>query len=276
VTAETHTKRSGLSFTYYRCTRRQKDVAICSKPYLAEPALEAELEATFGTLSVPEKYVKWALRRIDALEKREQSKVQTVESSLRRELVSKEQALDRLTNLAVQGHLTSEEFLKTKTKLLGEKAEIEQGLADPAPQATVLRKLRETVIAAAEAPDAFREGNSEERRRLVSELCASITLKTEEIEVQLLAPFALLAGQSTQKGANRTMDNEITQSGLRKRSFCPPRSALTMRRSKAAGVNPRRTNGKAHQICKNRALGAASMTTFSQWWTLTVSIRSIQ
>jgi site-specific DNA recombinase len=275
VTAEIHTKRSGLHFTYYHCSRRRKDPAVCPRPFLAEAELERVVAETFEALAVPAQYVRWALARIGAMEKKADDTATAAHDALRKELASKESELDRLTALCVQGRLTGDEFMKAKTRMLGERMEIEARLADPKPEATALRRLRETIIAAADAPRGFKEAKPDERRRLVSELCEVLEVGHGGLEVRLLPPFATLAGYTATKGSNSSLATTNSNADGAKHTRGISNRVAPRRRSCPEGSNPRRTSRESLNQTKNRVVAGANPTRFSAWWTRVLQVRTL-
>ncbi len=278
TTAEIHTKRSGLSFTYYRCSRRVKEPGVCSKPFLSERALEERVMDAIVDLAVPERFVKMALARLATLEQKDAKGVLAARVARERELAEKGRELERLTTLCLRGAIDENEFVATKTTLLAERQQLAARLAGPPPEVVAIRKLREVLVAATEAPKAFAEGTAEERRELIGMLCERIVLRPDGVEVQLNQPFRILAGHETgiekySQGANPRSTARFSRIYGPKRVARMPKSRIPRNVGLHEGANPRPTNDLPLNQNKNRVLDGSNCTRFSSWWTLTGSNR---
>jgi DNA invertase Pin-like site-specific DNA recombinase len=259
TTAELHAKRSGLSFTYYRCSRRWKEPGICSRPFLSERALEEQVMDTLKGLTVPERFVKMALTRLGALEAKATKGVLAARVAQERELAQKDRELERLTTLCLRGALDEDEFVATKTRLLAERQELAARLAGPPPAAEVIRKVREVVVAATEAPKAFAEGTAEERRELVGLLCEKIVLHPDGVDVRLNLPFQILAGYETESkkhslGANPPSTTRFSRIYAPKRVARVSKIRVPSKVILRMGANSPSTKTFALDQRKNRAL----------------------
>lgn len=270
VTAEMHTKSTGISYVYYRCTRRQTNLAVCARPFLAESKLEREIAAILRDLEVPERFLKWGLRRIDAWEKRGVTVARAARESLTKELAQKEREIERLTTLCLREAISEDEFVQTKTKLLADKGELAARLADPAPEATVARKLREIIVVAAGASNVFQNGDAEERRKLVARMFDRVSLQVDGVRLDLALPFLILAGRasksdSASKGSNSTMPLQITNESGRKRTTAtvPERSHRQL--PCPTGSNSLGTTDPSLNERKNRVVAGAKQTRFLTW-----------
>lgn len=278
VTAELHRKPSGLSFTYYRCSRRWKDPVVCARPFLPEPALETRIQETFQALAVPERFVRQALRRLDAMEKRANHAAEAAHEARVKEVAVKDREIARLMTLCLRDAVSEEEFVAEKTKLLAEKAELVARLSGPPQEVVVIQKVREIIVAAAEAPRAFTTADAEERRRLTAALCESLILSPKGINIQLAVPFRILAGTSMNaknidEGANRTSVARKLNVHKVKPAFAMYLLRSSRRIAKRRGANPSHAKEFALNQNENRALAGVQATRFSTWWTLTGSNR---
>ena len=273
TTAETHVKRSGLSFTYYRCSRRWKEPGVCSRPFLSEQVLEEQVMNALTGLSVPERFVKMAIARLNALEAKAAKGVLAAKMARERELAEKDRELERLTTLCLRGALDENEFVATKTRLLAERQELAARLAGPPPEAEVIRKVREVVVAATEAPKAFAEGTAEERRELVGLLCEKIVLRPDGVEVQLNLPFRIFAAYESQskkhlQGANPPSITKFSRTHAPKRVARISKTRVPSQIISHEGANSPSIKLFALRQHKNRALDETRWTRFSSWWTL--------
>lgn len=279
VTAETHAKPSGLSFTYYRCSRRWKDPAVCSKPFLSERVLEARIVDVLQPLDIPERFVRLGLRRLDALERKASLAADVAREGIAKQLAAKDRELERLTTLCLRDAVSEEEFIATKTKLLAEKVELSARLTGPPPEVVVLRKVREVILVGVEAPKAFAEGGPDERRRLVAGLCEKLTITPQGLEIQLATPFRILAGQGSKPDTEREGANSLpAPQKINNDGHKVNREILAVtsfdRTAIRAGANSPSVRRSALNQKENRVLHERRWTRSSSWCTVIEEVRN--
>ena len=118
ITATTHVKKSGLVFSYYRCTKRNTN---CSQPHIRETELISQLDFLLAQYTLPEN---WAGELLKLAEKDCQESV-SVNSVYAKELRAKVEELDtrlkRLLNMYLDQDIEQEKYRPEKAKLLSEK-----------------------------------------------------------------------------------------------------------------------------------------------------------
>ena len=127
ITAEKKVKKSGLSFTYYRCTKKG---TTCRQKYLRDQGLERQVDAYVQKVALrPE----WADAMLKQLEKDRQEAAHSqapLAQGLEREYAAVKAKLDRLMSAYLEGALELGEYQAKKKELLELKADIKERTAN--------------------------------------------------------------------------------------------------------------------------------------------------
>ncbi len=130
VTAEEKTNRYGSRYTYYHCSKRRPDYR-CSQPCISAETLEGQIARYLGEITLPDRFQRWAVARLQRGAKQREQKHLDQQQSLLNARTSLEKELNNLTLLRIRDLLTDEEFLKQRQRLEREKFGISQKVAPP-------------------------------------------------------------------------------------------------------------------------------------------------
>ena len=123
VTGETHIKKSGLVFTYYRCTKKR---TVCSQPFIRDGELASQLSNTLKTFIMPKE---WAEELLSMAEKDSQEANQTT-TILVQDLGLKKTDIDRrlqkLKDMYLDQDIEQEEYRTDKNNLVSQKKSLEE------------------------------------------------------------------------------------------------------------------------------------------------------
>jgi len=129
VTGETHTKKSGLVFSYYRCTKKSK-VVECSEGFLREEKLAEQVQNICQKVSIPDEWKDRYLERVSEWENEQNDSSGIFAQNLKEKLTKTKERINRLIDLHLDGEIELDEFKQKKNILVEQKADLEQKLND--------------------------------------------------------------------------------------------------------------------------------------------------
>lgn len=193
LTGERIVKRSGLVFTYYRCGRRRQDQERCLAPAIPESAVTAAIEADLERLPLGEQTTRWLRDSLEVWASTRDAEVAERVHKLEGDLRQAEGDLERLTDVLVRGLLSDADYVVRRDQTRARITALEQVLAEPkaeleAWKAALSRALDDGVTLAA----AFREGSTDDRRRLIARVYDNPVVSERIVKLALRFPFTLL------------------------------------------------------------------------------------
>lgn len=170
VTAEKKTNRFGSQYTYYRCTKRSRDMR-CAEPCVRSERLEEQILQFLAEITLPKGFLDWALQRIDRLRQEATADRERNRAALERARDGALRAIDNLTKMRVRDLLTDDEFVRQRQELERERIDIEKRLAGNE-AADWFEPARKLVSFSVHAADWFMKG-TDEQKRLILEIAGS-------------------------------------------------------------------------------------------------------
>lgn len=196
VTAERHTKKSGLVFDYYKCSRKGKG---CSQPYVPAPKLEAQVHKYLGKIRLSSKYVAWAVKWLREAENQDRKVRNARFNSLRKQHHELEKRIDILTERwlslsnADHGLLTDDEYKEQKRKLFLEKGKTRRLLKNADGNHEVWTDLAiETFKFATSAQARWEHGTIEDKKMILSVVGSKLVLADRTLKIKPRKPFYLI------------------------------------------------------------------------------------
>jgi hypothetical protein len=126
ITAESHTKKSGLVFTYYRCTKRNTN---CSQPYISETELVKQLDELLVQYHLPQEWADGLLRLAQKDCQEATSTTSGFVQELRSKILDMESKLSRLLDVYLAQDIEQRHYREEKAKLLSEKRSLSEQIA---------------------------------------------------------------------------------------------------------------------------------------------------
>ncbi|PIR84236.1 hypothetical protein COU18_00060, partial [Candidatus Kaiserbacteria bacterium CG10_big_fil_rev_8_21_14_0_10_51_14] len=123
ITGEVHTKKSGRSYTYYRCTKKR---GPCSGEYVREKVLDEQLSDLLAKFHLPEH---WARELNRMAEKDAQEAAHSAAASvqaMRAKIADLDGKIARITDLFVEQDIERDEYLERKRALMSEKKSVQE------------------------------------------------------------------------------------------------------------------------------------------------------
>jgi len=194
VTAEKKIKPSSRTYTYYRCTKKNR---VCHQKYLEEKELVLQLNELFREVSIRESWKEQMLKKW----KQDYKEASTSSSSsaipLKQELKTLEEKQIRLLDAYLDQTITNEEYTETKKKILNRKIEIKEDLKESGGRGLHwLELFREWIISAHQAVRVADTENLEEKRKFLQKIGSNFLLTGQKAACQLQKPWSATAQKS--------------------------------------------------------------------------------
>jgi hypothetical protein len=192
ITAEVHVKKSGRKFTYYRCTRRRKDVP-CREPALSAPELDRQFGELIARVHIPPKTHAWLTREAKGDFEKDAARFERTRGSLQTAITGVKRELGELLSLRLRKLLTDDAFLAKKAELEGQQGRLDQQLARVVRTGSEANaRVRVVLDFAARAHETFRFGTGVQRRMILEAAGLNYTLTSRSIKLAWTEPLSLV------------------------------------------------------------------------------------
>ena len=190
ITAEQHTKKSGLVFRYYRCTKKDTD---CQQKFLNENDLFSQLNDIFQKVALPDDWLQPLLKKIDEDEKQISQSSKSFAQNLQKELGEVEMKLSKLLDMQLDGLISLEEYKQKKEELVNRKTGLKQKLVDFGRKGNYwLEPMRNFILAVHQANSMRNSENLEEKRSFLQKIGSNWQLCDKKVRFEALNEWALL------------------------------------------------------------------------------------
>ncbi len=126
ITAERHTKKSGLVFRYYRCTKKGTS---CKPPYVHEDNLIEQVNDLIASVALPNDWATKMLRQCTVWEKEAAQSSACAASEMKTKLEKVKARLSVLLDTHLDGAIDATEYKEKKNELLEQKIDFEEKVA---------------------------------------------------------------------------------------------------------------------------------------------------
>lgn len=188
VTGEEKTNRWGQQFTYYHCTKRRLD-RRCGQPYLSLEELEDQVVEFLDEITLPERFQKWALARVERTMAERRRNRDNQRNSLLRAQAAIAQELENLTKLRIRDLLTDEEYLKQRQELEGRQIGTAQSLEHLNQDEARFEPSRSLVSLNTSLVSRFTAGTIEQKRIMLTIVGSNLVLKDQQLSIDARKPF---------------------------------------------------------------------------------------
>jgi len=191
ITAEKKIKKSGRTYTYYRCTKKNR---VCSQKYVEEKELVKQLNELFQKVALSDDWKEKFMKQWE----QDYKEASTVSSSSagesKIELKALEEKQIRLLDAYLEQTITNEEYTATKKKLLNRKIEIKENLKESGGRGLHwLELFKEWILSAHQAINFVDSGNLEEKRSFLQKIGSNFHIIGQKAAVELGFPWAAAA-----------------------------------------------------------------------------------
>ena len=205
VTAEHHLKyykslNTGQEFIYYRCTKKNK-LTLCSQPAIRQEILIEQLNSIIQKVSLSTSDYEWYINRITKDETKQRSEVGVIVSSLKKDLLSITEKLDKLLDSYLDNTISREDYLKKKENLFSDKKTLEEKISslEQSPNKW-LEPMREFFnLAYSSSKIAGDDKNLFQKREFMIKTGSNLTLKDKTVDCDLPIQWAALRAAPTSR-----------------------------------------------------------------------------
>ena len=199
ITAERHIKKSGLIFTYYRCSKKSRKVKCLQNSFLSEKSLVVQIKDNVKKLSLPDEWRDKFLARIVNGRKENRQSSDLIAKGLKDELAIIKTKLDRLTDAYLEQGLELSEFQEKKNTLVELKADLQGKLSEIDLTGTRWLELaREWVLAANNAEKLSLGDNFPEIRTFLKKIGSNPKIQNRSLSLSFKKPWDYLYELNTQ------------------------------------------------------------------------------
>jgi len=194
ITAERHTKKSGLQFIYYRCTLKNKEAKCTEHNFIRQEDMAKEIRRNVELVTIPDEWREKFLAKIDVWESDGTETATRLVEETRTALATVKTKIARLTDLYLEEGIPLDEFKEKKNPLMQEKVQLEQKILKlERAKVNRLEPLRNWINEANQAQNwAFTE-NWTEMKSFLQKVGSNRQLKAKTLSVEFIKPFNSLA-----------------------------------------------------------------------------------
>ncbi len=192
-------KKSGKSYTYYRCTKR-KDGVECSQRQISKKDLEKQIMRLLTEMTIPTQFADWAVRWLRFVHENETDSQSSLRESLQTAYNDTQKQIDRLTDILIRELISEKEYKKRKSELMQERSRVSAKLADQEQAAdNWVDRMEKAFMFAKSARAMFaNDERVESRRRIVRALGSNFSILDKKLSLELEPVWSLFAKHSEQ------------------------------------------------------------------------------
>jgi site-specific DNA recombinase len=192
ITAEEKEKKSGRHYVYYRCTKKKRGIS-CHQRYVNVKDLETQISEYLMKIHVNERLLELAIEYLRAKEEEEKTKCLSIQRSLEAAQRNCGKKLDNLNQMRLSDLIDDQEYLKEKRKLLDEKLQLEESLANRETRAIqTLESAKQDFSFANEARAHFETGTPEDKKLILQKVGSNFSLRDRKIIIQAKKVFRII------------------------------------------------------------------------------------
>jgi DNA invertase Pin-like site-specific DNA recombinase len=194
ITAERHTKKSGLRFLYYRCTGKSRTQQCENRSFVREEQFAGEVKRNAQLVTIPDEWKEKFLARVETWESEVSHEKQEKIDRLKSEFTSLKSKIDRLNNGFTEGSIDIDEFKELKNPLVPKKVELEQQIIGlEKSKANRLEPLRNWILEANALNTAVINNDWLEMKSFLQKVGSNRLLRAQTLTVSFKKPFDCLA-----------------------------------------------------------------------------------
>ncbi len=195
VTVEEKQKftRSGVHrYVYYHCTKRKRGVS-CSQCSIRQEELETQIKEELSRISIDEDFKNLAVKYLKNVHNQEITERSVTQKSLHSAYENTQKQLNNLTEMRMKEMIDDEEYLNHKNRLLVQRSQLKERMKDSEHRADEWLELSETAFNfACHSKYWFRNGNLEEKNRILQTIGSNFILKDGKLFIELKNPWLII------------------------------------------------------------------------------------
>ena len=192
ITAEKKIKKSGRTYTYYRCTKKN---VICHQKYLEEQPLIEQINELFQKVALNDDLKDKFLREWQKDYKKAQTSKPSAQN-LKQKLKGLKEKQMRLLDAYLDQTISEEEYTKAKEKIINNKVDIKEKLKFGRKGNNWLEPFKEWILSAHQAVRIANTENLEEKRSFLQKIGSNFQLRRQKVACRLKIPYQKSAKKS--------------------------------------------------------------------------------
>ena len=205
ITAEKHTKKSGLIFEYYKCSQKGKG---CLQPMVSAKDLDEYIYIFLGKIKLSRKFLEWAGKWLKEAENQDRGVRRDSYHSLKKQHGELTRKLESLydtwldSKVNKDGLLNDDEYKNIKQKLLTEKASVYRRFTNVDKDWEAWTDLSiKTMNFAGTAQDRWLHGSVQDKKAIMTVIGSNLVLNDKKLTIEPRTPF-LMIEKALQSGSN--------------------------------------------------------------------------
>jgi len=197
ITADEKTNRYGSHYTYYRCTKKKKNI-ICNQRHINLKDLEPQILDYLSKVYVSEQLLDLAIEYLKEEEKEDSEKYLSVRQSVEKTLSNCHRKIDNLNQMRLNDLINDNEYLQEKKKLLHEKIKLEGSLSNRNANGNARKAIeltKKALIFANQGKDRFQNGSLGDKRSMlqgIQEIGSNFFLRDRKLIIEAEKPLLTL------------------------------------------------------------------------------------
>ncbi len=190
ITAQ-YAKGNGGIYTYYRCTKKR---GACAEKYLREDVLESQIKSFLQKVSLSSQDTEKVLTALDSDEAQAKQDAQAEAQTLKTELATLDNQLEKLLNLYLVDALSTTEYAAKKNTLISQKVRIEEKVDDIEQRGVSwLEPAREFVKSLNQAANLLSRNDMSGMTAFLKNIGANHSLRNRQFEFEAKTQYARAA-----------------------------------------------------------------------------------
>src|SRR3989344_1950894 len=199
ITAEKKIKKSGLTYIYYRCTKKKGPCP--EKHFLRQEELLGQIRTHLQKVSLSSQDTEKVLAELNKDENLAKEQAKTTVQNLKLEILELEQKLDKLLDLYLSNKLSQDEYTLKKEKFLNQKVEIQEKISDFEQKGlSWLEPAREFVLSLNKAQKLLESENRSEMTSFLKYIGSNHILQNRQLIFKPVIPYDLVADLASPTG----------------------------------------------------------------------------
>jgi hypothetical protein len=195
ITAQWCTGKMGGRYRYYRCTKKK---GKCTQGYLQEDALALQIKEQLQTVSLPEAWANYMLKRVEEFEHEEIHASGNRLGQMKEDLKTLEAKLDALIDLYLNKDIEREIYLVKKDSLMRQKISLQaKSSSARAERKNWVEPLRKWILDSKHAGFLATSENLHEVRDFLRSFGTNPALKDKTISISFCPPSDFARAQKT-------------------------------------------------------------------------------
>src|SRR3989344_4740598 len=224
ITAQ-YAKGNGGIYTYYRCTKKR---GACAERYISETMLETQIKSFLQKVSLSSQDTQKVLAALEQDEKQAKEEAKAEAETLKAELATLDNQLEKLLNLYLADALSTPEYAAKKNSLMNEKVRIEEKITDIEQRGVSwLEPAREFVKSLNQAANLLSQNDLSGMTAFLKNIGANHSLRNRQFEFSPKTQYARAASLCEAASSTLQFSTWCTLQGSNLRPLQCECSALT-------------------------------------------------